>query len=395
MSVLNRDIEFLPKNAQIVVIVNPSGDFDKTLKRYFISINNVSNVDIIKTQSFISICLNEPLFIRFSISKSGNIHKKLKPCRCSTPVLSNESLKSLNSAYQRISQLFEKERSWHGGKVYDNVLFKDNDGYWKLLEVLRERVYQDYQEEFENRQRIIKDKFDNSPKRLDNNDKLELHAQMIIEVNNILQLKNIDLQQQVQQLNDLLDKSKLTAYKNKLQEFRERLEKDYPEASGNDSWQEWIYKNNWLFGIQYGMPIGHPQVGFKSILDYLFPTPDGFVDILEIKKPSHAVIKEDKSHPGAFRWSGEVNEAIGQVIKYLSEIELHQLIIAQKLKQELSLELSTIKPRAFILIGKSDDWSDTKKEAFRRLNHSLHGIEVLTYTDLLRRGENLINVYAD
>ena len=98
------------------------------------------------------------------------------------------------------------------------------------------------------------------------------------------------------------------------------------------------------------------------------------VDILEIKNPSHEVIKENKSHPGAFRWSGEVNEAIGQVIKYLSEIEFHQLLIAQKLKRELSLELSTIKPRAFILIGRSDGWNDAKKEAFRKLNHFLHGI---------------------
>lgn len=127
----------------------------------------------------------------------------------------------------------------------------------------------------------------------------------------------------------------------------------------------------------------------------MFPTSDGFVDILEIKKPSYKVIKQDKSHPGSFRWSKEANEAIGQVVNYLHEIELHQLEIAKKLKQELSLELSTIKPRAFIMIGRSDNWSDNEKEAFRRLNHSLHGIEVLTYNDLLRRGENLIKVYAD
>ena len=39
--------------------------------------------------------------------------------------------------------------------------------------------------------------------------------------------------------------------------------------------------------------------------------------------------------------------------------------------------------------------NEAEKEAFRKLNHSLHGIEVLTYTDLLKRGENLIKVYAD
>jgi hypothetical protein len=53
-------------------------------------------------------------------------------------------------------------------------------------------------------------------------------------------------------------------------------------------------------------------IGFRSILDYLFPTPEGFIDILEIKKPTHEVIKEDRSPPGAFCWSAEANEAIGQ-----------------------------------------------------------------------------------
>jgi hypothetical protein len=116
---------------------------------------------------------------------------------------------------------------------------------------------------------------------------------------------------------------------------------------------------------------------------------------LEIKKPSHEVIKESKSHSGAFIWSREANEAIGQVVNYLHEIELHQLEISKKLKQEHSLELSTIKPRAFILIGQSDNWNEKQREAFRQLNHALHGIEVITYTDLLVRGENLIKVYGD
>lgn len=210
-----------------------------------------------------------------------------------------------------------------------------------------------------------------------------------------MQSENKNLAEQLNELTSLIEKTKLHTYRQKLEEFKQRLQSDYPETKSPDSWQEWIYKNNWLFGIQYGTPIAHPKVGFRSILDYLFPTPDGFIDILEIKKPSHEVIKEDNSHPGAFKWSGEVNGAIGQVVNYLHEIELHQLEIAKHLKQELSIDLSTIKPRALILIGKSNNWSEKQKEAFRRLNHSLHGIEVLTYTDLFRRGENLIKIYGD
>ena len=48
-----------------------------------------------------------------------------------------------------------------------------------------------------------------------------------------------------------------------------------------------------------------------------------------------------------------------------------------------------LKPRAFILIGKNDGWDISKKEGLRKLNHVLHGVEVLTYSDLVKRGRNL------
>jgi hypothetical protein len=35
-------------------------------------------------------------------------------------------------------------------------------------------------------------------------------------------------------------------------------------------------------------------------------------------------------------------------------------------------------------------WHDLKKEGLRKLNHSLHGIEILTYYDLLERGKSFI-----
>lgn len=384
MSIFSQVADFLVKKTELMVLVNISGNVEQQVKRFLVS---DLKVQLPNKGMYVPIYLDEPLKIKFSISKVGNLSKKLELCKCSSPVLPKKQLKSLNNAYQEISVLLEPHRASHGGKVYDKVFFKDSDESWKLLDILRERVYQLYQAEFEEHQRIIKQRIDGYVKPLGDTTKLfALEDQQKNELINALQSKSQDLQEQLQHLNVLLENTKLIAYRQKIEEFRQRLKEDYPETRGPDSWQEWIYKNNWLFGIQYGIPIAHPQVGFRSLLDYLFPTSDGFIDILEIKKPSHEVIKEDKSHPGAFRWSGEANEAIGQVVNYLHEIELHQLEIAKKLKQELSLELSTIKPRAFILIGKSDSWSDKEKESFRKLNHSLHGIEVLTYNDLLRRG---------
>jgi Domain of unknown function (DUF4263) len=398
MAILTRKVDFLPENTKLRLCVKPSGNFDKALEEFFLCDSDLKIKN--KAQcTCVEIHLDELLKIQFTISKNGNISKECKSCKCSTKVSPDESLTSINHACVRISELVEKEKKSRSINIYENVFFKDNNGDWQLLGFLRDELYKPYEEEFEEQKRIIQEEKNKYTKPLretkGQTGQINLPSEAQDEIREILESENKDLQQKIQRLSTSLEKSKLTAYKEKLKDFKQRLDMDDPEASRENSWQEWIYKNNWIFGIQYGMHIGHPKVGFRSILDYLFPTPDGFIDILEIKKPSYEVIKEDKSHPGAFKWSGEVNEAIGQVIKYLSEIELHQLIIAQNLKRELSLELSTIKPRAFILIGKSDDWNDTKKEAFRRLNHSLHGIEVLTYTHLLRRGENFIKVYAD
>lgn len=128
--------------------------------------------------------------------------------------------------------------------------------------------------------------------------------------------------------------------------------------------------------------------------DYLFPTVDGFLDILEIKLPSHEVIIADSSHPGSYRWCGETNRAIGQVVNYLNDIERLQLELSRAIKREYGRTVFVIKPRAFIVVGTKNDWGEPRREALRKLNYSLHGIEVLTYTDLIDRGREVIDRYT-
>ncbi len=209
------------------------------------------------------------------------------------------------------------------------------------------------------------------------------------------------LKKDIEILKELKEKSNIYFYQSKLSELQDRLTGDtkYKETSGKNSWQSWIYSNHWIFGVNYRKPIGKEKVGFNQIPDYLFPTVDGFIDILEIKLPNKNVIVEDADHAGSYRWSGDTNEAIGQVVNYLSELELHQLEIREKLERtyckENNIEIFSIKPRAFIVIGTKEDWGEYQKEAFRKLNYCLHGIEVLTYSDLQQRGQNIVQLYAD
>lgn len=181
-------------------------------------------------------------------------------------------------------------------------------------------------------------------------------------------------------------------YKNQLKILSNRLTKKYPETKGHNSWQEWIYKNIWLFGTNYFKALPKKKVGFNEIPDYLFLTTDGFLDVLEIKVPNNDVIKTDVNHTGSYYWDSDLSKTIGQVINYLYQIELHQLEIPKNLKKH-KINILAVKPRAIILIGRSNKWKEEEKEAFRKLNFSLHGIEVLTYDNLLERGNNLIKIY--
>ena len=181
-----------------------------------------------------------------------------------------------------------------------------------------------------------------------------------------------------------------------VQELGLRLQDNngFHETKGKVSWQEWIYKNNWLFGVNYREPIEKTKINISGIMpDFLFPTIDGFVDILEIKLPNDEVIIKDKSHSGAWKWTTKANEAIGQMINYLGEIDRTRLEIEKAIKENHGYDISLLKPRAYILIGNSTFWEQNKKEGLRKMNHALHGIEILTYKDLIDRGEQAASYY--
>lgn len=179
-----------------------------------------------------------------------------------------------------------------------------------------------------------------------------------------------------------------------LKELQERLKTKFPETSGPNSWQKWIYDHNWLFGINYIHTIEKARINISGNMpDYLFLTADYFVDVLEIKLPEEEVIVEDSHHPGAYKWCPKTNEAIGQVVAYLGEIDRLQTELEREIRRVYGITVSFVKPRGFILIGKKDGWNEFKKGALRKLNYALHGVEVLTYTDLLQRGAEVAKMY--
>lgn len=164
----------------------------------------------------------------------------------------------------------------------------------------------------------------------------------------------------------------------------------FPEVKGNNSWQKFILNNHWMFGANYLDPIDRTKINIKgSMPDFLYPTADGFADVLDIKLPSDEVIIEDKSHAGAWKWSPDTNTAIGQMTNYIMDIERLRLEIEKEIKVNTGRDVLLLKPRAYILTGNSEKWLPVKKEGLRKLNSVLHGIVVITYHDLRLRAKRI------
>lgn len=101
------------------------------------------------------------------------------------------------------------------------------------------------------------------------------------------------------------------------------------------------------------------------------------------------------SHVGAYRWSHTANAAIGQVAYYLQVIEDDRRAIAERLEQRLKLKFRVIRPRGFVIMGRTEEFDEYKLDALRRLNSTLSRIEVLSYTDLIGRGQSLISIFEE
>lgn len=181
---------------------------------------------------------------------------------------------------------------------------------------------------------------------------------------------------------------RIKEYQNTLVEFERRLERDIPEDSGDNSWQKWLFTNHWMFGSNYQTPIPKEAINIEgSKPDYLFPTLDGHVDCLDIKKPNIPdIIEKDPDHAGCFTWSKEVNSAIGQVVNYLYELDENRL----KLGELLNIDI--VRPRGIIVAGRSSSWSRVQSRFYKKLSFSLHGIDVITYDNLLARANGMLNI---
>ena len=96
-----------------------------------------------------------------------------------------------------------------------------------------------------------------------------------------------------------------------------------------------------------------------------------------------------RSDRGNYYWSSHAIKAIVQAEKYFENAQRKAPELAEDIKREKNIKVEVIRPRAFVIMGNSNQLTDKKrKDDFRILKYSLKNVEIILYDELLDRLKN-------
>jgi len=168
-----------------------------------------------------------------------------------------------------------------------------------------------------------------------------------------------------------------------VREIEEMLSQDLREAP----WQRWFQTNSWVLGSQFVRILEERHIDTQHISDFLMEAYDGFLDVVEIKRPEGGLAfwAAALDH-GNFVPSSDLTKAVSQASRYIYEVEREANSV--KFLERVG-GVKTVKPRCILVFGRSNDWTDKQTEAYRILNASYHNLTVLTYDHVVARARRI------
>ena len=174
-----------------------------------------------------------------------------------------------------------------------------------------------------------------------------------------------------------------------IDEFQKRLEnKTLSEAD----WQRFLQRYILLFNTSYVDSIEKLSVDLRGKYpDFMLVNVYGYIDIFEIKKPSTNLLRHDDSRDNYY-WDTEVAKAISQTEKYVQMLIKKDLDVRDVIKEKCNLEVKVVRPRGFIVVGSSSQFSNSKmNDDYRLLAASLKNVDIILYDELLGNLKNLLS----
>lgn len=168
--------------------------------------------------------------------------------------------------------------------------------------------------------------------------------------------------------------------------FEDMLSQDLLEKE----WQSWFKRNDWVLGSEFVRILDEREIDSKNIADYLMQAYDGFLDIIEIKRPAKELnFWANKKDHDNYVPSSDLTGAITQATKYIYEVEREAN--SSKFLERVG-HVKTIKPRCVLIFGRSHNWDDEQCEAYRILNSNFHNLTIMTYDHVFKRAKRILGV---
>lgn len=195
---------------------------------------------------------------------------------------------------------------------------------------------------------------------------------------------------------DLATKLSLSRIYESRKALVEQMEEKIDQDENEEYWQQLLAENRWIFGNSYIGIIGERRTNISSTLDHPLITEDGYLEIVEIKKPSFPFWKKTRSGESYLYRdkylvpNAELQCAISQGSNYIYETEQE---MDSRSWAETHDGIYPLKPKCLIVHGRSNDWGDLESQSFRLLNDRLHGISVITFDHLILRAKQTLELF--
>jgi hypothetical protein len=145
-----------------------------------------------------------------------------------------------------------------------------------------------------------------------------------------------------------------------------------------------------VLGSDYVRLLDERPIDIGHIADYLMQAYDGFLDLVEIKRPEgNLKFWADSLDHGNYVPHSDLIKAITQANRYILEVERETNSI--KFLERLD-GVRAIKPRCVLIFGRSHDWNDQQREAHRMLNAAYPNLTILTFDHVLRRAKRMLGL---
>jgi hypothetical protein len=171
-----------------------------------------------------------------------------------------------------------------------------------------------------------------------------------------------------------------------IKQYEKMLEQDQKE----NVWQEWFQKNSWVLGSEFVRILDERHIDVQNISDFLMEAYDGFLDIVEIKRPEGALrFWAAALDHGNYVPSSDLTKAITQASRYIYEVEREANSV--KFLERVG-QVKTVKPRCILIFARSNDWNSSQVETYRIMNAGFHNLTVMTYDHVLERAKRIVGV---